>query len=112
VTAASHAIEIDGRRYAWRSLGAGPRLVMLNGYAATSADWSPALLETLAEGFELLCPDNLGVGGSEPAGEELTIAAMAADVEATLKRGAISRFSRSTLAKRTRLATAYGLIRS
>lgn len=80
----SEAIEIDGRRYAWRSLGAGPPLVMINGYAATSADWSPAFLAALAEGFELICPDNRGVGESEPGGEELTIAAMASDVEALL----------------------------
>jgi pimeloyl-ACP methyl ester carboxylesterase len=80
----SQAIEIDGRRYAWRSLGVGPPLVMLNGYAATSADWSPAFLAALAESFELICPDNRGVGESEPSGEELTIAAMVADVKALL----------------------------
>ncbi|MGE0065854.1 MAG: alpha/beta fold hydrolase [Solirubrobacterales bacterium] len=84
MTAASEAIEIDGRRYAWRSLGAGPPLVMVNGYAATSTDWSPAFLAALAESFELICPDNRGVGESEPGREELTIAAMAADVEALL----------------------------
>ncbi len=79
---ASYAIEIDGRRYAWRSVGGGPPLVMVNGYAATSADWDPTLVAALAEDFELICPDNRGVGGSELGDEELTIEAMAADVEA------------------------------
>jgi pimeloyl-ACP methyl ester carboxylesterase len=81
MTAASQAIEIDGRRYTWRALGGGPPLLMVNGYAATGADWDPTFVAALAEDFELICPDNRGVGGSELGDEELTIAAMAADVE-------------------------------
>ena len=81
---ASRSIEIDGRRYAWRSVGAGPPLVMINGYAATSEDWDPTFLAALAADFELICPDNRGVGSSELGDEELTIEAMATDVEALL----------------------------
>jgi pimeloyl-ACP methyl ester carboxylesterase len=46
------AIEIDGRRFAWRALGAGEPLLLINGYAASSADWDPMLLGALARSFE------------------------------------------------------------
>ncbi len=86
VPAHTRAIEIAGRRLAWRSVGSGPALLLLNGCAATASDWDPVALSTLAESFELICPDNRGVGESsfgDPA-EPLTIDGMAADVEALL----------------------------
>lgn len=81
----SGEIDLDGRRLAWRALGAGPPLVMVNGYAATAADWDRTLLAALGEAFELICPDNRGVGGSELGeGAEPGIDAMAGDVERLL----------------------------
>ena len=77
-------IEIEGRRLAYRSVGSGPPLLLINGYAATGADWDPTFLAALAESFEVLCPDNRGVGGSEPGAGELSVDAMAADLEALL----------------------------
>jgi pimeloyl-ACP methyl ester carboxylesterase len=41
--------EIEGRRLTWRTVGAGPTLLLVNGYAATAADWDPAALSALAE---------------------------------------------------------------
>ncbi len=78
---ANHTIELDGRRLAWRSLGAGPPLVLVNGYSATAADWDPTLLGALAASFELICPDNRGVGDSQLGDPgELSIDAMANDL--------------------------------
>ncbi len=80
-----HAIELEGRRFAWRSLGSGPPLVLVNGYAASGADWDPALLAALARRLTVICPDNRGTGDSElgdPAA--LTVEAMAEDVRALL----------------------------
>jgi pimeloyl-ACP methyl ester carboxylesterase len=86
------ATEIDGRRFAWTAAGDGPPLLLVNGYAATAADWDPTFLGGLAEGFEVLCPDNRGFGGSELGEpEELTIDAMAADLEAMLEELGIER---------------------
>jgi len=83
-TAPITTIEVDGRRLAWRSLGDGPPLLLVNGYAATSEDWDPNFLTGLAESFEVICPDNRGVGASDPGNAELTIDAMAADLEAVI----------------------------
>lgn len=69
---------------AWSTAGDGPPLLLVNGYAATGGDWDPTFLAGLAASFELICPDNRGVGGSELGEEELTIEAMAADLEALL----------------------------
>jgi pimeloyl-ACP methyl ester carboxylesterase len=76
------AIEIDGRRYAWHVTGSGAPMILVNGYAGTSEDWDPTFRDALAERFEVICPDNRGMGGSDlgdPA--ELTITAMTEDVE-------------------------------
>jgi pimeloyl-ACP methyl ester carboxylesterase len=78
------AIEVDGRRLAWRTAGQGPPLLLVNGYAATGADWDPTFLALLAERHRVICPDNRGIGGSGLGEEELTIDAMAADLEALL----------------------------
>ena len=79
------AIELDGRSFAWRELGEGPPLLLINGYAATSADWDPTLLAALSRSFELICPDNRGMGASG-LGDPLALGvdAMAGDVEALL----------------------------
>ncbi len=81
---AVQAIEIDGRRYAWHAVGSGPPLVLINGYGGTGEDWDPMFLGALARRFEVICPDNRGMGESELGDEELTIAGMAEDVEALL----------------------------
>jgi pimeloyl-ACP methyl ester carboxylesterase len=80
------SIELDGRRLAWRTVGQGPPLLLVNGYAATATDWDPRFLATLSDSFEVICPDHRGVGGSE-LGElrgMLTVDALAADLEVVL----------------------------
>jgi pimeloyl-ACP methyl ester carboxylesterase len=57
-------IAVEGRRLAWRTVGSGAPLLLINGYAATAEDWDPAFLDGLAESFEVICPDNRGVGFS------------------------------------------------
>ena len=84
--------EVAGRRLAWRAAGTGPPLLLINGYAATGADWDPVLLSALQRSFTVLCPDNRGLGGSalgDPA--ELSIAAMATDMVAVLDSAGLAR---------------------
>lgn len=53
-----------GRTIAWRTVGDGPPLLLIDGYAATGDDWDPAFLGLLAAEHRVICPDNAGLGGS------------------------------------------------
>jgi pimeloyl-ACP methyl ester carboxylesterase len=86
------AITIDGRRYAFRVVGTGPPLLLLNGYTGTAADWEPTLLGELASSFTVYAPDHRGMGESElgdPAA--VTIEAMGDDVRALMDARGIDR---------------------
>jgi pimeloyl-ACP methyl ester carboxylesterase len=81
----SGEMAIGGRRFAWTTAGKGPPLLVVNGYAATAADWDPAFLEAVGASFELICPDNRGVGRSELGDpSEVNIDAMVQDLERLL----------------------------
>lgn len=69
--------------------GAGEPLILLNGYAATAADWDPGFLEELigdddrlGGALRVICPDHRGIGGSDPGEEQLGIDLMAGDAGA------------------------------
>lgn len=83
------SVEIAGRRLCWRRIGSGPPLLLVNGYAATGADWDPGFLAALGEGYEVLCPDNRGMGESDLGGEPLSVDAIAADLRAVLEASGI-----------------------
>lgn len=87
------AIEIEGRRLAWRSVGEGRPLLLINGYSGTAAGWDPEFLSALGQSFEVICPDNRGMGDSQLGEllEPLTVEAMASDVEALLDAREIER---------------------
>lgn len=65
---------------AWRRLGSGRPLMLLNGYAATKDDWDPAFVDALAAGHDVTCLDNRGMGASERGEGELTVGRLAQDV--------------------------------
>ncbi len=71
-----------GRTIAWAAIGDGPPLLLVNGYAATGADWDPSFLGLLAARHRVICPDNAGLGNSELSAEEVVGGAegMAADM--------------------------------
>ena len=88
----TRTLELDGRRLAWRTVGSGPPLLLVNGYAATGTDWDPQLLLQLSQSFELICPDNRGIGESQLGDANgLTVDAMAQDVEHLLDALGIER---------------------
>ena len=62
-------IPVDGGRIAYRRLGRGRPLLVLNGFAATSADWDPSFIDRLASASELVLVDNRGIGASTDDGE-------------------------------------------
>ena len=63
----------------FRETGEGPPLLLLNGYAASAADWDPTFLDELAKGSRVICPDHRGIAGSLPLDGELTVEGMAQD---------------------------------
>jgi pimeloyl-ACP methyl ester carboxylesterase len=69
---------------AWRAVGDGAPLVLVNGYAATAADWDPAFIAALGEASTVYLPDNRGMAGSTGSVEGLSVEAMAGDVLALL----------------------------
>src|SRR6059058_4785837 len=72
-------IPVDGGRIAYRRLGSGRPLIVLNGLAATSADWDPSFIDRLASGNEIILLDNRGIGASTDDGAPFDIAKLADD---------------------------------
>jgi pimeloyl-ACP methyl ester carboxylesterase len=72
-------IPIDGAKIAYRRIGNGRPLVVLNGFAATSADWDPSFIDVLASSNELILVDNRGIGSSTDNGRPFDIAQLADD---------------------------------
>jgi pimeloyl-ACP methyl ester carboxylesterase len=82
-----------GRQIAWRAFGDGPPLLLINGYAATGADWDPAFLGLLAADHRVICPDNIGLGASALASDDTVggVEWMTADMVGLLDALAIER---------------------
>ena len=72
--------KIDGAQIVYRRIGHGRPLVVLNGFAATSADWDPSFIDGLASSNELILLDNRGIGRSTDNGRPFDIAQLADDV--------------------------------
>lgn len=72
-------LEVDGTQIAYRRIGNGEPLLVLNGFAATSSDWDPLFIHGLASYNELILVDNRGIGGSNDDGKPFHIARLAND---------------------------------
>ncbi|HJW38067.1 MAG TPA: alpha/beta hydrolase [Candidatus Udaeobacter sp.] len=72
-------IQIDGAQIGYRRIGKGRPLLVLNGFAATSADWDPSFMDGLASANELILVDHRGIGGSTDNGKPFDIAQLADD---------------------------------
>lgn len=79
-------VERNGRGVGWTMIGAGRPLVLLNGYAATAADWDPVFLGALSTSFEVVLPDHRGMGTSTWGVDDelLSVSSMAEDVLAVM----------------------------
>ena len=88
-------IEVDGARIAYRRIGNGRPLVVLNGFAATSADWDPSFIDRLASSNQLILFDNRGIGRSTDNGQPFDIAKLADDAARVIEMLGIERTSRA-----------------
>jgi pimeloyl-ACP methyl ester carboxylesterase len=73
-------IPVDSGRIAYRRIGQGRPLLVLNGLAATVADWDPSFIDRLASASELVLLDNRGIGASTDDGAPFNISKLAEDV--------------------------------
>ena len=78
------SVPVDGGRIAYRRMGSGRPLLVLNGLAATNADWDPTFLEVLASANELILLDHRGIGASTDNGDPFDIAKLAIDATAVI----------------------------
>ena len=78
-------IPADGGRIAYRRLGSGRPLILLNGLAATSADWDPSFIGQLASANELVLLDNRGIGASRDDGAPFDVGKLADDTARVIK---------------------------
>jgi pimeloyl-ACP methyl ester carboxylesterase len=84
-------IEVNGQRFAYRSIGTGLPIIMLNRFRGTLDTWDPAFLGGLAGTFNIITIDYSGVGLStgKCASDVLS---MAKDVKAVAEALKLSKF--------------------
>ena len=79
------SIQVDGAQIVYRKVGNGRPLLVLNGFAATSADWEPVFIEGLASCNELILVNHRGIGGSSEDGKPFDIRLLAGDTALVLE---------------------------
>jgi pimeloyl-ACP methyl ester carboxylesterase len=84
-------VEVKGVQIVCRTIGKGPPLLVLNGFAATSADWDPCFIDRLASRHELILLNNRGIGGSTDDGQSFDIAKLADDAARVIETLGIER---------------------
>ena len=84
-------LQVDGAQIAYRRIGHGRPLLVLNGFAATSADWDPSFIDGLASSNELILLDNRGIGRSTDNGQPFDIAKLADDAARVIEMLGIER---------------------
>ncbi|PYK24054.1 MAG: hypothetical protein DME59_14835 [Verrucomicrobia bacterium] len=86
-------VAVDGAQIVCRAIGKGPPLLVLNGFAATSADWDPSFIDRLASSNELILVNNRGIGGSTDDGQAFDIARLADDTAHVIENLGVERVS-------------------
>jgi pimeloyl-ACP methyl ester carboxylesterase len=87
------SIPVDGVRIAYRRVGVGPPLLLLNGFAATSADWDPSFIHGVASSNELILLDHRGIGNSTDDGKPFDITQLADDAAHAMETLGFDRIS-------------------
>ena len=87
------SIPVAGVRIAYRRVGVGPPLLVLNGFAATSADWDPAFIHGVASSNELILLDHSEIGNSTDDGKPFDITQLADDAAHAMETLGFDRMS-------------------
>jgi len=86
-------IQVDDAKIVYRRIGNGCPLLVLNGFAATIADWDPLFIHGLASSNELILLDNRGIGSSTDGGKPFDIARLADDAARVIETLGFERIS-------------------
>ena len=86
-------VQVDGAQIVYRRIGIGRPLLVLNGFAATSADWDPSFIDGLASSNELILIDHRGIGNSTDDGKPFDIAQLADDAAHVIETLGFERIS-------------------
>ena len=86
-------VAVDGAQIVCRRVGKGHPLLVLNGFASTSADWDPFFINRLASSNELILLNNRGIGGSTDDGQTFDIANLADDAARVIEILGIERLN-------------------
>jgi pimeloyl-ACP methyl ester carboxylesterase len=84
VSAPVHVARTARGPVAYRTLGSGPPLLLIMGYAGTMETWDPLFVDTLARHYRVVIFDNAGTGATRALPAPLTIHAMAAQTSALI----------------------------
>lgn len=84
-------IDVNGVTLAYRELGSGYPLVLVNGFASTMDTWNTPVLAALAAHFRVIFFDNRGTGYSSSSDEPFSIPLFASDTIALMNALGISR---------------------
>ena len=71
-------------RVGYRTIGSGPALVLIMGYAGTMETWSPTFVNALSKRHRVVIFDNAGIGETQSLPAPLTIDAMADQTSALI----------------------------
>jgi len=86
-------IQVESAQIGYRRTGKGRPLLVLNGFAATSADWDPLFIDRLASSNELTLLDHRGIGDSTDEGKPFDIAQLADDAAHVIEALGFDRIS-------------------
>ncbi len=76
--------DVNGVSLAYREIGSGYPLLLINGFASTMDTWNPPVLEQLGRHFRIIIFDNRGTGYSSASGEPFSIPLFARDALALM----------------------------
>src|SRR5262245_13320118 len=86
-------VAVDGAQIVCKRVGKGQPLLVLNGFAATSADWDPFFIDRLASSNELILLNNRGIDSSTDDGRPFDIEKLADDAMHVIQTLGIGRAS-------------------
>jgi pimeloyl-ACP methyl ester carboxylesterase len=79
-------VKAEGQRIGYRSIGSGRPLVLIMGLSGSMEAWPPSFVDRLAARRRVIAFDNAGIGRTGLGSRPLTIARMADDAAALIRR--------------------------